>query len=215
MLIYKVTNQINHKSYVGKTELSFNIRKSNHLSDARRGYEFAFHRALRKYGEEAFVWEIIETDIEDKTLLDDRERYYIALYESFGPKGYNMSEGGEGQTGWVPSNNTRAKWSEQRKGRSPWNKGTAKSKKVLTEEEKAAKKADANRKRSEANKGKKAWNTGLKDVYGRTTYKVTYKDGTEKIGTKVDLGLPGYVINYMFHDKCGSRKYNIERIERV
>jgi len=215
MLIYKVTNQINHKSYIGKTELSFSRRKSNHLSDAKRGCEFAFHRALRKYGEENFTWEIIEDCIEDKTLLDDKEKYYIALYETFGPKGYNMSEGGEGQTGWIPSDETRVKWSKQRKGKDPWNKGTAKPKKVLTEEEQAAKKADANRKRSEANKGKKTWNAGLKDVYGRTTYKVIYKDGTEKIGTKVDLGLPKYVIDYMFKDKCGSRKYNIERIERV
>jgi group I intron endonuclease len=215
MLIYKVTNQINQKSYVGKTELSFNIRKNNHLSDTRRGCEFAFHRALRKYGEENFVWEIVEDGIEDKTLLDDKERHYIALYESFGPKGYNMSEGGEGQTGWVPSDKTRAKWSEQRKGKAPWNKGTAKPKKILTEEERAARKADANRRRSEAQKGKKTWNTGLKDVYGRTTYKVTYKDGTEKIGKRFELGLTKGEIDYMFKDNCGSRKYNIKSIERL
>lgn len=214
MLIYKVTNQINQKSYVGKTELPFNIRKNNHLSDTRRGCEFAFHRALRKYGEENFVWEIVEDVIEDKTLLDNKERYYIALYESFGPKGYNMSEGGEGQTGWVPSDETRAKWSEQRKGRAPWNKGL-RTKKALTEEEKAARKADADRRRSEAQKGRKTWNTGLKDVYGRTTYKVTYKDGTEKIGKRFELGLTKGEIDYMFKDKCGSRKYNIAKIERV
>lgn len=215
MLIYKVTNKINQKSYVGKTELSLSKRKSNHLSDTKRGCEFAFHRALRKYGEENFVWEIVEDSIEDRILLDDKEKFYIALYESFGPKGYNMSEGGEGQTGWIPSEETRAKWSAQRKGKDPWNKGTAKPKKVLSEEEKAARKSDANRRRSEALKGIKTWNTGLKDVYGRTTYKVTYKDGTEKVGTKVDLGLPKYVIDYMFKDKCGSRKYNIAKIERV
>lgn len=215
MLIYKVTNQINQKSYIGKTELSLNIRKNNHLSDTRRGCEFAFHRALRKYGEENFVWEVIENAIEDKTQLNDKERYYIALYKSFGPQGYNMSEGGEGQTGWIPSDKTRAKWSGQRKGKTPWNKGLIKNKKVLTKEEQVARKADANRRRSEALKGIKTWNTGMKDVYGRTIYKVTYKDGTEKIGTKVDLGLPGYVINYMFHDKCGSRKYNIKSIERL
>jgi len=215
MLIYKATNKINQKSYVGKTELSFSQRKSNHLSDTRRGCEFAFHRALRKYGEENFLWEIIEDGIKDKTVLDDKERYYIALYESFGPKGYNMSEGGEGQKGWIPSDETRAKWSKQRKGKDPWNKGTAKPKKVLTEEEKAVRKADADRRRSEKLKGIKTWNTGLKDTYGRTTYKITYKDGTEKIGTKVDLGLPKMVIDYMFRDKCGSRKYNIAKIERT
>ena len=214
MLIYKVTNQINQKSYVGKTELSFSKRKANHLSDTRRGCDFAFHRALRKYGEENFVWEIVEDNINDKELLDDKEKYYIALNESFGPKGYNMSEGGEGQTGWVPSEETRAKWSEQRKGKTPWNKGL-RTKKVLTEAEKAARKADADKRRSEALKGRTPWNAGLKNEYGRTEYKVTYKDETEKVGTRVDLGLPKMVIDYMFRDKCGSRKYNIKCIERV
>jgi group I intron endonuclease len=215
MLIYKVTNQINQKSYVGKTELPFNIRKNNHLSDTRRGCEFAFHRALRKYGEENFIWEIIEDGIADKNLLDDRERYYIALCESFGSRGYNMSEGGEGQTGWVPSEETRAKWSEQRKGKAPWNKGLRKPKNILSEEEKVARKADADRRRSEALKGIKTWNTGMVNQYARATYRVIYKDGTEKIGTRLDLGLTKMAIGYMLRDKCGSRKYNIEKIERA
>jgi len=215
MLIYKVTNQINQKTYVGKTELPFSQRKSIHLSDSRRGSEFAFHRALRKYGEETFLWEILEDDIIDRHLLDEKEKYYIALNESFGTKGYNMTAGGEGQTGWVPSKETRAKWSEQRKGKMPWNKGMKTLKNVMTEEEKLAKKKEANRRRSEALKGRITWNTGMKDAYARTIYKVTYKDGTEKIGTRIDLGLSKCAIGYMFHDKCGSRKYNIEKIERL
>lgn len=215
MLIYKATNKINQKSYVGKTEKTFEERMSAHLTDAKRDKGFAFHAAIRKYGEENFVWEIVEDNIVEEEILNQKEEYYIALYESFGPKGYNMTKGGEGQKGWVPSEETRAKWSEQRKGKDPWNKGTAKPKKVLSEEEKAARKADADRRRSETQKGRKTWNTGMKDVYGRTTYKVTYKDGTEKVGTKVDLGLPKMVIDYMFRDKCGSRKYNIKSIERV
>lgn len=214
MLIYKATNLLSNKSYVGKTEKTFDERKSNHLNDAKRDKGFAFHAAIRKYGEENFVWEVVEDNIIDEVTLNQKEEHYIALYESFGPKGYNMTKGGEGQKGWVPSDETRAKWSEQRKGKDPWNKGL-RTKKVLTEEEKALRKADADRRRSEAMKGRKTWNTGLKDVYGRTTYKVTYKDGTEKVGTKVDLRLPGYVISYMFKDKCGSRKYNIQSIERI
>jgi group I intron endonuclease len=214
MLIYKVTNQINQKSYVGKTELSLSRRKSNHLSDAKRGCEFAFHRALRKYGEEIFAWEVIEKDIE-KSLLDDKERHYIALYESFGPKGYNMSEGGEGQTGWVPSDETRAKWSEQRKGKDPWNKGMSTPKKVLTEEERAARKADANRRRSESLKGRKTWNAGQVGTYTRSVYKVTYKDGSVKVGSRIELGLTEMAISYMRRDNCGSRKYNIKCIEKI
>lgn len=214
MLIYKVTNQVNQKSYVGKTELSLPRRKSNHLSDAKRGCEFAFHRALRKYGEENFTWEIIEEDIE-KSLLDNKERHYIAIYESFGPKGYNMSEGGEGQTGWVPSDETRAKWSAQRKGKEPWNKGITTPKKVLTEEERAERKADADRRRSESLKGRKTWNTGRAGTYTRSVYKVTYKDGSIKVGSRIELGLTETAISYMRRDNCGSRKYNIKSIEKV
>ena len=126
-----------------------------------------------------------------------------------------MTAGGEGQTGWVPSEQTRAKWSGQRKGKMPWNKGQKKLKHVMTEEEKLAKKQEANRRRSQALTGRKTWNAGLKDVYARSIYKVTYKDGTEKIGTRIDLGLTKCAISYMFHDKCGSRKYNIKKIERI
>ena len=126
-----------------------------------------------------------------------------------------MTKGGEGQKGWVPSDHTRAKWSEQRKGKDPWNKGITKPKKIISEEEQAAKKLDANRRRSEAQKGKKTWTTGIKDQYARAKYKVIYKDGTEKIGTRLELGLTRMAINYMLRDKCGSRKYNIKSIERI
>jgi len=215
MLIYKVTNTLNDKSYIGKTEHTFNKRKSDHLRHAKTDKGFAFHSAIRKYGEENFVWEIVEDNIIDEITLNQKEEHYIALYKSFGPKGYNMTKGGEGQKGWIPSDETRAKWSEQRKGKNPWNKGTAKPKKVLTDEERAARKADANRRRSKKLRGIKTWNTGIVDQYATAKYKVTYKDGTEKIGTRLDLGLPRYVINYMFKDKCGSKKYNIKTIERV
>lgn len=215
MLIYKATNLVNNKSYIGKTEKSFDKRRSDHLNDAKKDKGFAFHSAIRKYGEENFVWEIVEDNISDEVTLNQKEEHYIALYESFGPKGYNMTKGGEGQKGWVPSEATRVKWSEQRKGKDPWNKGTAKPKKVLSEEEKALRKADADRRRSEAMKGRKTWNTGLRNQYAKTKYKVIYKDGSEKIGTRLELGLSKMVIDYMCRDKCGSRKYNIKCIERI
>jgi len=215
MLIYKVTNQINQKYYIGKTEKTFDERKSNHLSDAKNDRGFAFHSAIRKYREENFVWEIVEDGIVDELTLNQKEEHYIALYESFGPKGYNMTKGGEGQKGWVPSDETRAKWSEQRKGKDPWNKGTAKPKKVLSDEERSARKADADRRRSEVQKGRKTWNTGMVNQYARATYRVIYKDGTEKIGNRLDLGLTKMAIDYMLRDKCGSRKYNIAKIERA
>ena len=214
MLIYRAVNKINGKSYIGKTEKSLAKRREWHVASVRQNSKFAFHRALAKYGVESFEWQVIDT-ADSLSALNAKERQNIALYESFGPNGYNMTAGGEGQTGWIPSSETRALWSDQRKGSVPWNKGNTNSKyKPKTQEEKNHNKIIGNLKRSAALKGRKTWNTGLKNAYARTIYKVTYKDGSIKIGTRLELELPRQTINTMFRDKCGSRKYNIEKIER-
>ena len=213
MLIYRVVNKINGKSYIGKTEKSLEKRREWHLASVKQNSKFAFHRALAKYGIESFEWLVIDT-ADSLSELNTKEQQYIALHESFGPKGYNMTAGGEGQTGWMPSEKTRALWSDQRKGRVPWNKGNEYSKyKPMTQEEKDISRELANQKRSQSMKGKTPWNKNKE--WARTIYKVYYKDGSVKQGTRLDLDLPKTTINTMFRDKCGSRKYNIEKIERL
>jgi group I intron endonuclease len=214
MLIYRAVNTINGKSYIGKTEKTLEVRRDLHIATAKQQSQFAFHRAIAKYGIDAFEWHVLET-CDSLEKLNDKEKDYIKLYESFGLKGYNMTAGGEGQCGWNPSTETRALWSEQRKGKSPWNKGTAKLKKTKSAEEKAETQRIANQKRSKTLKGKTPWNAGLKEKYGYSKYRVIYKDGTEKTGTRIDLDLPKTTVDTMFRDKCGSRKYNIKKIERI
>ena len=214
MLIYRAVNTVNGKSYIGKTEKTLEVRRDLHIATAKQQSQFAFHRAIVKYGIDAFEWHVLET-CDSLEKLNDKEKDYIKLYESFGLKGYNMTAGGEGQCGWNPSTETRALWSEQRKGKSPWNKGTAKTKKTKSAEEKAETQRIANQKRSKRLKGKTPWNAGLKEKYGYSKYRVIYKDGTEKTGTRIDLDLPKTTIDTMFRDKCGSRKYNIKKIERI
>ena len=87
--------------------------------------------------------------------------------------------------------------------------------KQRTEEERAARKADANRRRSESLKGRKTWNAGQVGTYTRSVYKVTYKDGSVKVGSRIELGLTEMAISYMRRDNCGSRKYNIKCIEKI
>jgi group I intron endonuclease len=214
MLIYRAINTVNGKSYIGKTEKTLERRRDLHVTASKQKSQFAFHKAIAKYGVDAFEWHVLEAcnSIEN---LNTQEKNYIKIYETFGPKGYNMTEGGEGQSGWNPSKETRALWSKQRTGTSPWNKGTAKPKKLKTDEEKAETQRLANQKRSETLKGKTTWNAGLKGKYGYTKYRVIYKDGTEKVGTRIDLELPKTTVDTMFRDKCGSRKYNIKKIERI
>ena len=63
MIIYKVTNIINNKIYIGQTIHSLNIRKSQHERSHEYEYKTAFSNAIKKYGKENFIWEIIyETD---------------------------------------------------------------------------------------------------------------------------------------------------------
>ena len=55
MIIYKVTNIINNKIYIGQTIHSLNIRKSQHERSHEYGYKTAFSNAIKKYGKENFI----------------------------------------------------------------------------------------------------------------------------------------------------------------
>ena len=91
--IYKATNLINGKSYIGKT----NQLKERIWQHMRR-YEkedCLFHQELSKYGDENFSWEILEeTDSEKNAVL--LEKKYIKEYNTIKPFGYNMNKGGVG-----------------------------------------------------------------------------------------------------------------------
>ena len=92
--IYLITNNVNGKKYVGQTIHSINIRWIQHKSEAKRGIpDVYFVRAMKKYGVENFS--IQELEQCDNSLLDEREQYYIKLYNSNNNlKGYNSTIGG-------------------------------------------------------------------------------------------------------------------------
>ena len=96
MIIYKVTNEINNKVYIGQTINGLNKRKVQHLSKARRGIVTHFYNAIRKYGEEKFKWFIIEKCKNIKE-LNEREIYYINEFDSLN-NGYNLKHGGDNKT---------------------------------------------------------------------------------------------------------------------
>lgn len=94
--IYKVTNTINGKVYVGQTTRDVSSRWKNHISEARYPRQqdnSILHKAMRKYGENAFAVEELEQC--DNDMLDDREQYWIQQYDSANV-GYNISLGGKG-----------------------------------------------------------------------------------------------------------------------
>ena len=90
--IYKITNKLNNKVYIGQTICQPSKRWYHHLADANLGSNVKFHRALRKYGKDNFTRDIIE-EIDDE-LLDEREIYWIEYYDSF-KNGYNSTKGGD------------------------------------------------------------------------------------------------------------------------
>ena len=61
MIIYKVTNKINNKIYIGQTINSLEHRRKQHEKDCRRNkyYNNRFHNALIKYGFDNFIWECL------------------------------------------------------------------------------------------------------------------------------------------------------------
>lgn len=103
MVIYKLTNKLNGKVYIGKTEIEFRLRlnqhRSNSLNPNSKNYNNYIYRAIRKYGWENFTWEIIDNAKTESELID-KEIYWIKYFGSFG-NGYNMTEGGEGIRGYV------------------------------------------------------------------------------------------------------------------
>lgn len=88
--IYKITNKVNGKSYIGQTRYTVEFRWRQHQHKKDNCY---FHNAIHKYGVENFIVETIEEcDVED---LNSREIFYIAKYDTFN-NGYNLTIGGDG-----------------------------------------------------------------------------------------------------------------------
>lgn len=98
--IYKYTNKINNKVYIGQS-INLEKRKYTHKSSAfnekANDYNSQFHKAVRKYGLENFSYEVvveISNEEYSKEILDDLEKYFIQYYNSF-RCGYNATEGGD------------------------------------------------------------------------------------------------------------------------
>ena len=98
MLIYKITNKINNKCYIGQTIKSAEERWKEHKAHAFGSHENdqnkTLYKAIRKYGLENFTFEVLQDNIETHEQLDKAEIYWIDFYNSF-LKGYNETSGGQ------------------------------------------------------------------------------------------------------------------------
>ena len=114
--IYKITNNINNKLYIGQTIKTrptdrFSQHKyiANHLQ-TEKGNSY-LHRAMANYGVNNFTFEVIEQI--DNTLLNERQQYWIKFYNSLAPNGYNLTQGGSGTKGYSRSQTLNEKLKRQ------------------------------------------------------------------------------------------------------
>lgn len=94
--IYKISNTVNNRVYIGQTVFSTEERWKQHISasfDTGFRGDNLLYRAMRKHGRDKFHIETIEK-VEDNK-LSERETYWIKYYDSYN-NGYNMTLGGEG-----------------------------------------------------------------------------------------------------------------------
>ena len=117
--VYAWENLWNWNMYVGQT-IDLDEREKQHIRDHKQ----VIDGAIDKYGEENFDRYIIDVGY-SKEELDEREKYWIAYYDTFeGSKHYNCTEGGEGvgsgenhpRYGKKHSDETKKKMSEANKG---------------------------------------------------------------------------------------------------
>ncbi len=156
-IIYKATNKINQKVYIGKTTHGLEKRRKRHednsLNSKLNNY---FYKAMRKHGFDSFKWEIIDRANTEKE-LNILEQFYIADYKEKGQV-YNLTNGGDGISGFVFSEESKRKMSKAHKGK----KQTKESKRKLSEAGKGNKhnlgrkaSKETKRKMSESGKGNK------------------------------------------------------------
>lgn len=118
---YKITNNVNGKVYIGKCKGNPHERWTRHVSDAKRGASFLLHKAIRKYGRDAFTLNVInQHETENQVVADEKQliaEFQTNIYKFPTGNGYNLTDGGEGAAGRVVKETTRQKISQKLKGR--------------------------------------------------------------------------------------------------
>jgi len=150
--LYKITNLVNGKIYIGKTKRKIDQRFATHCRNARRKSNMAICKAISKYGSENFVTENLGYCLSNKSAgIVERE---LIRYWKKKCKIYNSTSGGDGSIGYRFTKEQRRKlsksmcgrpmtWSKKihatiRKSHDEWRSKISEGMQRMSEEEKAA-----------------------------------------------------------------------------
>jgi hypothetical protein len=160
--------------YVGKAS-------NKYRQDQTQNRNKTWHQVVQDA--KGFISEIVANDL-DEELSFLVEREYIDKLKKIGASICNKTSGGQGTTGWRPSAETRALWSQQRRGKAPHNKGNKQLPEPKAPQELEARKQQANIKRSESLKGRTPWNKGITWENIALKGRVPYNKGQMVVGSK-------------------------------
>ncbi len=93
-IIYRITNKIDGNSYFGQTVQSFRARYSGGQW-WKNTSSIYLERAIEKYGKENFKIELYEFNVDNINELNFLESFYICVFNTLAPNGYNMTTGGK------------------------------------------------------------------------------------------------------------------------
>ena len=124
--IYKITNLVNGKVYIGQSQdIEHRWQEHRHNMHRKKYQNIVLYKALKKYGIDNFSFMILEECALEK--LDTKEIQYIKSFRSYvgfdDCNGYNMTLGGVGNHGAIRTKEWNDKISNSQKGKIPWNLG--------------------------------------------------------------------------------------------
>ena len=111
--VYKHTNKINGKSYIGITSRKPEDRwgTNGYKYQSQKSKYLCFSKAIQKYGWDNFTHEILFTGLTKEDACK-KEKELISFYNSKAPSGYNLTDGGEGTSGYEVSEEFKQRRSE-------------------------------------------------------------------------------------------------------
>lgn len=213
-IIYKATNTINGKSYIGKTIQSLEERKYVHKSYSKKingGKKVVFHSAIKKYGWESFEWEVLcECDNFDLLGIKETMKIIINNTHYIDGYGYNMTYGGEGCLGYKHSNDTKKIISNSKVGKkNPMFNKTTTGFTGHTHKNDSRKKISA--------KVKETWNLLSEEDKEKRLKGIKNLKLTEESRKKLSESLKGHTSSAERNKKISEslKKYNIQKREEM